>query len=104
MVSLTITSISGGRNHNIVLDNTGTIYTFGDNEYGQIGNDTNTNQLTIASIMSDTKFKEVSSGFDHSLAIDDSGNLYAWGRNNYGQLGDGTNILKSVPTPQTNIN
>jgi alpha-tubulin suppressor-like RCC1 family protein len=76
-----------------------TLWSFGNNTTGQLGNNT----LTLSNVpvqllpaISRT-WSEISAGFDHSLAIDTMNNLFAWGNNNNGQLGDGTFVSQNVP-------
>ena len=87
---------SKASNH-LILDQEGNLYAKGRNNYGQLGDGTNTDSDELKPIMSGRKFKEISDSEYHSLAIDQEGNLWAWGHNNCGQLGDGTNTDSNVP-------
>ncbi len=76
------------------------IYSWGYNEYGQLGDGTTNNQVTPEAIslapgVTPTAIAAV--GFLYSLAIGSNGDLYAWGDNNVGQLGDGTGVEKNSP-------
>jgi len=62
------------------MSNTGDIYTWGYNKYGQLGDNTTTNRHTPTKIGS-SSWKAVASGSSHSLAIDlqtisDTGNFF----------------------------
>ena len=96
----------GGRyegSHSIALASDGTVYTWGFNQYGQLGNNTTTNSRspiavqTAGTPLSGKTIVQVAAGADHSLALDSDGALYAWGSNAYGQLGNGTTTNSSVP-------
>ncbi|TWP07909.1 hypothetical protein EUA76_02430 [TM7 phylum sp. oral taxon 350] len=96
----------GGRyegSHSIALASDGTVYTWGFNQYGQLGNNTTTNSRspiavqTVGTPLAGKTIVQVAAGADHSLALDNDGALYAWGSNAYGQLGNGTTTNSSVP-------
>lgn len=71
------------------IDTSGNLWTWGGNEYGQIGDGTTTSSYVPKQVMDGTTFSEVSSGQGYTVAIDTSGNLWAWGCNNNGQVGNG---------------
>ena len=96
----------GGRyegSHSIALASDGTVYTWGLNQYGQLGNNTTTNSRSPIAVqaagtpLAGKTIVQVAAGADHSLALDSDGALYAWGSNAYGQLGNGTTTNSSVP-------
>ena len=78
----------------------GTVYTWGYNSTGQLGNGTTTDQhspgaITVAPSVTATA---IASGGGFSLAIGSDGNLYGWGSNGYGEVGNGTlSIAQSTP-------
>lgn len=76
----------------------GTLYAWGLNNYGQLGDGTTEDKLVPTQIGSDTDWQKVSAGGFHSVALKSDGTLHAWGANNYGQLGDGTKVNRSEPT------
>lgn len=96
----------GGRyegSHSIALASDGTVYTWGLNQYGQLGNNTTINSRSPVAVqaagtpMEGKTIVQIAAGADHSLALDSDGALYAWGSNAYGQLGNGTTTNSSVP-------
>ena len=96
----------GGRyegSHSIALASDGTVYTWGFNQYGQLGDNTTTNSRSPIAVqvagtpLAGKTIVQIAAGADHSLALDSDGALYAWGSNAYGQLGNGTTTNSSVP-------
>jgi alpha-tubulin suppressor-like RCC1 family protein len=99
----TISNISCGGKHTMVLMTDGTLYATGYNEYGQLGlgNNNNTNSLTQVTSITGI-ISNVSCGGYHTMVLMFDGKLYATGSNNNGQLGLGLNdtsknILTQVP-------
>jgi alpha-tubulin suppressor-like RCC1 family protein len=74
--------------HSLAIKEDGTLWAWGYNEHGQVGNGNKTNVYAPVQIMSEVKM--VAAGDFHSLSITGDGTLWAWGNNKYGQLGDGT--------------
>ena len=91
-------AVSTGRYHSLAIDESGQLWSWGYNEYGQLGNGVNTLYKSGIQILSEIKFVSIAAGIWHSLAIDESGQLWSWGYNNHGQLGNGT--ITTVYTPQ----
>ncbi|MDR0334447.1 MAG: hypothetical protein LBH69_00975, partial [Methanomassiliicoccaceae archaeon] len=91
-------SVSAGRSHTVAVKNDGTLWTWGLNFYGQLGDNSTVNKLVPTKIGSDTDWASVSAGYNHTVAMKTNGELWVWGYNYYGQLGDGTTENKLVPT------
>jgi len=90
--------VSVGGSHTISLRANGTVWTWGQNTYGQLGtNDTisrdNPVQVTFDG---NAKIKMISAGKDYSLALDTNGNVWGWGKNTYYEIDQvsSTKILK----------
>ncbi len=75
----------------------GTLWTWGNNSDGQLGDGTTTSKDIPTQIGSSTLWQEISINYSHTLGIR-NGRLLAWGNNTSGQLGDGTFVKKLVPT------
>ncbi len=99
----TIIQVAAGYNHSIALASDGTIYTWGDNSIGQLGNGTFTGTnvpiaVNTSGVLSGKTIIQVTAGSYHSIALASDGTVYTWGDNAYGQLGTGSNIaFSNVP-------
>ena len=88
----------------LALKSDGTLWTWGDNSKGQLGNGntTGTDSNVPVQIGSATDWIAIAAGKDHTLAIKRNGTLWAWGRNYYivtgGQLGLGDKLNRFAPT------
>lgn len=71
------------------------LWAFGNNSYGQLGNGTETNSLLPIKIMDNVKTAAL--GSFHALAVKNDKTVYAWGKNNYGQLGINTTDNANKP-------
>src|SRR5471032_2976079 len=92
------TMIAAGEYHTVALRADGTLWAWGNNQNGQLGDGTQTNRSVPTKIGTGTGWLYVAAGKSHTIAIDKGGLLWAWGRNFNGQLGDNTTADKLVPT------
>ncbi|TXI10810.1 MAG: hypothetical protein E6Q68_07420, partial [Polynucleobacter sp.] len=81
-----------GFSHTLALRTDGTIWAWGDNVYGQLGQGgaTTTPNITPTQVGTDTDWVKISVGTYHNVALKSDGTLWVWGDNTYGQHGDGT--------------
>lgn len=105
---INVTRISAGQNFSLITDYDNSVWSWGQNTYGQLGDETfnvSYNPKRIFAGMSNYCSAEIFAGYYHSLFISnaDSGcsayqsRLYAWGKNNGGQLGDNTLVNRNSP-------
>ena len=85
----------GGGNHAIKTN--GTLWAWGNNENGRLGDGTTTNRSSPVQIGALSDWAKIKGGNRHVLAIKTNGTLWAWGSNTSGQLGDGTTTDRSSP-------
>ncbi|MFN4942951.1 MAG: Ig-like domain-containing protein, partial [Akkermansiaceae bacterium] len=100
------TQIAAGANHSMLISQTGQVWCWGRNTYGQLGNGTTTNSHTpvLSSAVTDwNSLIMISAGKSHSFALKSDGSLWSWGYNYYGQLGHGNTSSLMVPTKLLNL-
>ena len=76
-----------GGDFTAVLKNDGSVWTFGRNEYGQLGDGTTTDRLNPVKVRG-SGITSIAAGADHLVVVDTAGRAYAAGRNTFGQLGN----------------
>lgn len=85
--------------HVAVIKHDHTLWTWGNNAHGQLGNGTHDNSIKPVKVMDDVV--KVAVGNDCMAAVTSNGELWMWGNNTYGQLGIGNEgIRDDKPTPQ----
>lgn len=108
-----ITLVACGAYHTVALSSAGTVYSMGNNTYGQLGinsTDGSCNTLTALTISGDytgtNAFNVACGGFHTLIAVGVAGNqqrVCAVGLNTYGQLGNGTYTNQKTVTSMTGI-
>jgi alpha-tubulin suppressor-like RCC1 family protein len=101
-----IVAIAGGNSHSIALKNDGTVFTTGNNEYGQLGigtNGFNSSTNTFQPALNMSNIVAIGSGYFHSLALKIDGTVFTTGRNFEGQLGLGTYSDVNTFRPAVNV-
>jgi hypothetical protein len=99
------TEHSGGAGHSLALKNNGTVWAWGPNDYGQLGDGTNNASETPVQVSGLSDVVAIAtSGENFSVALKSDGTVWAWGRNDFseygipgGTLGDGSTDNSNVP-------
>ncbi len=87
--------IAAGNRHSLATKPDGSLWVWGDNRYGQLGDGTLITRISPMTTLG--QVAGVATGLDHTLAFKVDGSLWAWGLNSYGQLGDGTTATQTTP-------
>ena len=105
--STPVTTFAGGTNWKQVssggylcaaIKTDGTLWTWGQGTYGQLGtNDTTQRRTPVTTFAGGTNWKQVSAGFRYCAAIKTDGTLWTWGRGADGQLGNNSTTNRSTP-------
>jgi alpha-tubulin suppressor-like RCC1 family protein len=95
--SIEAQTIAGGSGHTVVLKPDGTVWTFGLNNNGQLGDNTTTARKSPIAVGGLSSVVAVAAGSVHSLALTSGGEVWAWGDNAYGQLGDASTTDRKTP-------
>jgi alpha-tubulin suppressor-like RCC1 family protein len=90
--------VSAGDKHSLGLRSNCSLWSWGDNCFGQLGDGTANNSSSPVSVVGGfTNWSLISTGGNHSLALKSDGALLSWGDNYYGQLGNETTNSSSSP-------
>lgn len=87
--------VSYNYSHYAIIKKDGTLWMWGGNNYGQLGDGTIVDKKEPVKIMTDVE--SVCLGDSYSTVIKKDGSLWMWGNNNRGRLGDGTTVDKIIP-------
>ena len=88
--------IAAGDRHSVAIRGDGTLWAWGTNSSGQLGDGTTDSSPVPVQIGSSAQWLEVGAGASHTLGAASDG-LWAWGQNFQGQLGDGTTEARLSP-------
>ncbi len=96
-----IISLAGGIFHTLALCSDGTVWAWGSNDMGQLGDGTTNDRTWPGRVANLDKVVAIAAGGYHSMALRRAGDgtvsVWAWGSNEHGQLGDGTRSTRLVP-------
>ncbi len=97
---LRFSSVSAGQDFSCGVTPLGTIYCWGRNAGGSLGDGTTTDRLIPVAVNQPlgVRFDSVSAGQDHACGLSTAGNVYCWGTNTFGQLGTGNISPQTTPT------
>jgi hypothetical protein len=85
-----IKQVSGGLTHSLAVLTDGTVWAWGENDFGQLGDGTTVDRRTPVQVPGLTNITQVDAGTSFSLALRSDGTVLSWGANQSGQLGNGT--------------
>jgi hypothetical protein len=90
---------SAGFDHSAAIKADGSLWTWGSNGYGQLGDNSGIGQAVPVQVAGEEGWKGVATGrfIGFARAIRADGSLWGWGSGQYGKLGDGAALNRSVP-------
>jgi alpha-tubulin suppressor-like RCC1 family protein len=94
-----VVAVAAGWDHSLAVRSDGTVWAWGANYYGQLGDGTSTPSLVPQQVPGLTGIVTVAANVGSSFALGADGTLWSWGGNSWGQLGDGTRTDRSSPAP-----
>lgn len=86
-----------GEDHALAVDDGGTVYAWGHNAAGELGDVTCDNKSAPVKIEVPSKVIQVAAGNEVTFAVCKNGDLYAWGDDTSYQMGDGMNVSRMEP-------
>ena len=95
--------ISGGEEHSLCIAGDGTVWAWGYNGLGELGDGTTTSTAAPVQVAGLSNVVAISSRRNHNFALKSDGTVWAWGDNSSGQLGDGTTTNRLTPVPVPNL-
>lgn len=92
-------SVAAGDRHSLALDMNGTVWSWGNNAQGQLGDEELAESLTPSPVFA--RAQSIAAGGRHSLALATDGTVWGWGANESGQLGVGgtANSFEAAAVP-----
>ncbi len=88
-----------GEGHSVALTADKTVWTWGNNESGQLGRSVGNIASTPGRVPGLSNIVAIAAGYAFSLAVSSNGEVYAWGDNNFGELGTNSVYLTSSTNP-----
>lgn len=90
-------SLGSVAHHTCALRSNGTVYCWGDNLFGQLGDGTTEDRYSPTLVNELTDAVQIAVGQTYSCAVLEGGTVKCWGWNLFGELGDGTRIERHTP-------
>ena len=90
-------AVSAGENFSLGIKGDGSLWAWGQNNLGQLGDGSGEESRVPVRIGTDTTWRKIAAGQTYALAIKGNGTLWAWGDNSQNQLGDGSTTPRAQP-------
>ena len=92
-----VSQVASGGYHTCALKSDGTVFCWGDNVFGALGNNSTTNSSAPVQVQGLTDASQIVAGLYHTCAIKTDGSVYCWGDNGGGQLGNDSTDESLIP-------
>jgi alpha-tubulin suppressor-like RCC1 family protein len=98
---LIVGAIAAGDTHSVALEADGTVWAWGANGFGQVGDASWTTRLAPVPVL--TGAVAIAAGYTHTLAVKADGTAWAWGAGGFGRLGNGGQSNANAPVQVTGL-
>jgi alpha-tubulin suppressor-like RCC1 family protein len=98
-----LAKLAAGDYHSVAIMSDGTVFSWGANWYGQLGDGTRSNRFDPVPVARLNDVATLAAGGRHTLAVLEGGSVWSWGKNDYGQLGNGNRADQLTPAVVTNL-
>jgi len=96
-----VTKMAAGLGHSLALLEDGTVWAWGDNQFGQLGDGTLIDRNVPVPVQGfDGPVRSIAAGDNHSMALQENGRVYTWGANDEGQIGVSIDWITTPGCPQ----
>ena len=82
--------MAAGIHHTVAVRTDGTLWAWGDNDQGQLGNSSLTSKNVPTKMGTDNDWETIAVGWGYTVALKTDGSLWAWGYGGLGQIGNGS--------------
>ncbi len=97
LANANIIQVAGSSGNSIALTSSGTVWVWGWNIFGQLGDGTTTDSGVPRQMSGLTGVTQIAAGGGQYYVLKSDGTVWAWGRNQYSDLGDGTTTERHAP-------
>lgn len=91
-------SVFVGQQNNFAIQSNGTLWGWGSNGSGRMGNNTSASFSSPVQVSTLSNWSQVSCGYNHNQGILSNGTLWGWGANTFGQIGNNSRV-SAVSSP-----
>jgi len=98
-----VVAVTGGALHSLALKSDGTVWAWGDNASGQLGDSSTTDRKVPTQVSGISTATAIAAGASSSYALLSDGTVKAWGRNTSYELGDGSTTNRTSPVTVTGL-
>jgi alpha-tubulin suppressor-like RCC1 family protein len=98
-----VTAIAAGGYHSLALAADGSVWAWGQNRDGQLGDDSPDNRNTPVKVLNLSGVTAIAAGLYHSMALKNDGTVWTWGYNSFGQLGNDNTTSRDLPVQATGL-
>lgn len=104
ITAVAASNVSGGYGFSVALDADGTVWSWGQNDSGQLGNGLDgayypATPVTPVQVDLGVAIVQISAGDSHTMALDATGHAWGWGNNGSGQIGSANNLYSTLGAP-----